>query len=173
MVSLGRRPVVSADTQMETTIHHQVLGSSSPHGSLRLLEKPSEGTELLHGSQSPYPREDSVWGSQGPLQRPLLLLGDARRHTPCSTSTSEPLPKRAHHLLKAPLLLETGQTLEIHRTHQIHSPGLFLHGPAHADHRGNLQVFTHTYISVWTLVSANKDYKIQKNYIIYKIFTII
>lgn len=35
-----------------------------------------------------------------------------------------------------------------------------------------MQVFTHTYISVWTLVSANKDYKIQKNYIIYNIFTI-
>lgn len=33
-----------------------------------------------------------------------------------------------------------------------------------------LHTQAHTYISVWPLVSANKDYKIQKNYIMYSIY---
>ena len=66
----------------------QVPGSSGPHRSLRLLEKPPEGTELLHGSQSPYPCEDSVGGHRGHSKGPCCCW-----EMPADTSPAAPPPQ--------------------------------------------------------------------------------
>lgn len=66
----------------------QVLGSGGPHGSPRLLKKPTEGSELLHRSQSPCPREDSVGGHRGCSEGPCYCW-----ETPAGTPPAAPPPQ--------------------------------------------------------------------------------
>ena len=127
----------------------QVLGSSGPHGSLRLLKKPTEGRELLHGSQSPHPPEDSVEGHRGHSEGPCCCWD-----MPAGTPPAAPPPQS----LCPKVLTICGRSLSSQKrdrlwkstkltkfTHLV----CLLHGPARGEHRGNLKVFTH--ITPWEI----------------------
>lgn len=143
----------------------QVLGSSGPHGSLRLLKKPTEGGELLHGSQSPGPVR-TVLGVTGATPKALAVAGrclpalllqhvhlrasaqgcspPAEGVSPPGNGTDSGNPQNSPNSLTWFVFC---MDLHVLSTEAICR---YLHTQAH------------TYISVWPLVSANKDYKIQK-----------